>query len=59
MPEIELFYKKDVVYSRKYATTPDMNCSICGKNLLTTYPRFCSDCGTRLYYKYDEEYFDY
>lgn len=59
MQEIELFQKKDVVYSREYATTPDMKCPTCGKTLLTTYPRFCSDCGTRLHYKYAEEDFDY
>lgn len=47
--------KKDVIYSREYATTPDMNCPICGRVLLTNYPRFCSDCGTRLHYKYNEE----
>lgn len=47
--------KKDVVYSREYATTPDMNCPTCGRVLLTNYPRFCSDCGTRLHYKYNEE----
>ena len=34
MQEIELFQKKDVVYSREYATTPDMNCSTCGKTAL-------------------------
>lgn len=47
--------KKDVVYSREYSTTPDMNCPTCGRVLLTNYPRFCSDCGTRLHYKYNEE----
>lgn len=57
MPEVELLQKKDVVYSREYAAVPDMNCPTCGKTLLTTYPRFCSDCGTRLHYKYNEEDF--
>lgn len=52
---INLLEKKDVVYSREYATTPDMNCPSCGKTLLTNYPRFCSDCGTRLHYRNDEE----
>lgn len=51
----ELFSKKDVVYSREYATTPDMNCPVCDKVLLTNYPRFCSDCGTRLHYRGSEE----
>lgn len=57
MQEIELFQKKNVVYSREYATTSDMNCPTCGKTLLTNYPRFCSDCGTRLHYKHSEEDF--
>ena len=52
---INLLEKKDVVYSREYPTTPDMNCPSCGKTLLTNYPRFCSDCGTRLHYRTDEE----
>lgn len=51
----ELLVKKDVVYSREYATTPDMNCPTCGKVLLTNFPRFCSDCGTRLHYRGNEE----
>lgn len=37
-----------VKYSRLYATTPDMNCPVCNKVLLTDYPNFCSDCGKRL-----------
>lgn len=50
-----LLEKKDVVYSREYATTPDMNCPCCNKTLLTDYPKFCSECGTRLHYRYNEE----
>lgn len=50
-----LLEKKDVVYSREYATTPDMNCPSCNKTLLTNYPKFCSECGTRLHYRNDEE----
>lgn len=46
---------KDVVYSREYATTPDMQCPTCGKVLLTNYPRYCSDCGTKLRYRHERE----
>lgn len=51
----ELLVKRDVIYSREYATTPDMNCPICNKVILTDYPRFCSNCGTRLHYRNNEE----
>lgn len=47
--------KKDVVYSREYATTPSMNCPCCNNTLLTDYPKFCTDCGTRLHYRNNEE----
>lgn len=57
-PNIEFLQKKDVIYSREYATTPDMNCPTCKKFLFTNYPRFCSDCGTRLHYKNNEEDMD-
>ena len=49
------FGAKDVIYSREYATTPDMNCPCCNKVLLTNYPRYCSDCGTLLRYKHDND----
>ena len=51
----ELLVKKDVIYSREYATTPDMNCPTCNKVILADYPRFCSNCGTRLHYRNNEE----
>lgn len=39
---------KKPIYSRLYATTPDMQCPVCGKYLLTDYPKFCSDCGQKI-----------
>ena len=39
------------IYSRLYATTPDMQCPVCGKYLLTDYPNFCSECGQRIDYE--------
>ena len=59
MSDIDVLQKKDVIYSREYATTPDMQCPTCDKFLLTDYPRFCSDCGTRLHYRNNEEDLDY
>ena len=38
MSDIDVLQKKDVIYSREYATTPDMQCPTCDKFLLTDYP---------------------
>jgi hypothetical protein len=50
-----LLEKKNVIYSREYATTPSMNCPCCNNTLLTDFPKFCTDCGARLHYRNSEE----
>lgn len=38
---------KKPIFSRLYATTPDMNCPVCG-NMLITYPKHCEECGQKI-----------
>lgn len=53
---VEKQIAKKPIYSRLYATTPNMNCSVCGKTFISEYPKpkYCSVCGQKLDWS-DEE----
>lgn len=46
---------KKPIYSRLYATTPDMNCPVCNATLLTDEPNYCKRCGQKFNWGDEEE----